>query len=85
MGEFLAGASWGVWFVMAAIIAAGLWAIVHYWTSGDIAVAMIGRAQRSGHGERAGRVARHALVWPTSLREVASLPFAQDLLCQWLH
>jgi hypothetical protein len=29
MGEFLAGASWGVWFVMAAIIAAGLWAIVH--------------------------------------------------------
>jgi hypothetical protein len=29
MGEFLAGASWGVWFVLAAIIAAGLWAIVH--------------------------------------------------------
>jgi hypothetical protein len=24
MGEFLAGASWGVWFVLAAIIAAGL-------------------------------------------------------------
>jgi hypothetical protein len=29
MGEFLAGASWGVWFVLAAIIAAGLWAILH--------------------------------------------------------
>jgi hypothetical protein len=29
MGEFLAGASWVVWFVLAAIIAAGLWAIVH--------------------------------------------------------
>jgi hypothetical protein len=44
MGEFLAGASWGVWFVLAAIIAAGLWAIVHKWASGDIAVAMIGLA-----------------------------------------
>jgi hypothetical protein len=29
MGEFLAAASWGVWFVLAAIVAAGLWAIVH--------------------------------------------------------
>jgi hypothetical protein len=29
MGDFLIGASWGAWFILAAIIAAGLWAIVH--------------------------------------------------------
>jgi hypothetical protein len=29
MGDFLTGASWGAWFVLAAITAAGLWAIVH--------------------------------------------------------
>jgi hypothetical protein len=28
MGQFLIGASWGAWFVLAAIIAAGLYAIV---------------------------------------------------------
>jgi hypothetical protein len=29
MSDFLTGASWGAWFILAAIIAAGLWAIVH--------------------------------------------------------
>jgi hypothetical protein len=29
MGDFLTGASWGAWFILAAITAAGLWAIVH--------------------------------------------------------
>jgi hypothetical protein len=29
MGDFLIGVSWGAWFILAAIIAAGLWAIVH--------------------------------------------------------
>jgi hypothetical protein len=29
MGEFLTGASWGAWFILAAITAAGLWAFVH--------------------------------------------------------
>ena len=29
MTDFLKGASWGAWFVLAGIIAAGLWAFVH--------------------------------------------------------
>ena len=29
MGDFLTGASWGAWFVLAGIAAAGLWAFVH--------------------------------------------------------
>ena len=29
MGDFLTGASWGAWFVLAAISVAALWAIVH--------------------------------------------------------
>ena len=29
MGDFLTGASWGAWFVVAAITTAALWAIVH--------------------------------------------------------
>jgi hypothetical protein len=29
MTDFLKGASWGAWFVLAAIIAAGLWAFVY--------------------------------------------------------
>ena len=29
MGDFLAGASWGAWFLLAGIVAAGLWAFVH--------------------------------------------------------
>jgi hypothetical protein len=29
MGDFLKGARWGAWFVLAGITAAGLWAIVH--------------------------------------------------------
>jgi hypothetical protein len=29
MGDFITGASWGAWFILATIIAAGLWAIVH--------------------------------------------------------
>jgi hypothetical protein len=29
MSDFLTGASWGAWFVAAAITAAALWAIVH--------------------------------------------------------
>ena len=29
MGEFLTGASWGAWSILAAITAAGLWAFVH--------------------------------------------------------
>jgi hypothetical protein len=29
MTDFLKGASWGAWFVLAGIIAAGLWALVH--------------------------------------------------------
>jgi len=29
MGDFLTGARWGAWFVLAGITAAGLWAIVH--------------------------------------------------------
>jgi hypothetical protein len=29
MGDFLTGASWGAWFLLAGIAAAGLWAFVH--------------------------------------------------------
>jgi len=29
MGDFLTGASWGAWFILAGIVAAGLWAFVH--------------------------------------------------------
>jgi Na+/H+ antiporter NhaC len=29
MGDFLTGASWGAWFILAGIAAAGLWAFVH--------------------------------------------------------
>ena len=29
MGDFMTGVSWGAWFVLAAITAAGLFAIVH--------------------------------------------------------
>jgi hypothetical protein len=29
MSDFLTGASWGAWFVVATITAAALWAIVH--------------------------------------------------------
>ena len=29
MGDFMTGASWGAWFVLAAITVAALWAIVH--------------------------------------------------------
>jgi hypothetical protein len=29
MGDFLTGASWGAWFVLAGITAAALWAFVH--------------------------------------------------------
>jgi hypothetical protein len=29
MGDLLRGASWGAWFVLAAISAADLWTIVH--------------------------------------------------------
>jgi len=29
MTDFLKGASWGAWFVLAGIVASGLWAIVH--------------------------------------------------------
>jgi len=29
VGDFLTGIRWGAWFFLAAIVAAGLWAIVH--------------------------------------------------------
>jgi hypothetical protein len=29
MGDFLTGASWGAWFFLAGIVAAGLWAFVY--------------------------------------------------------
>jgi hypothetical protein len=29
MGDFLTGASWGAWFILAGIVATGLWAFVH--------------------------------------------------------
>jgi hypothetical protein len=29
MTDFLKGASWGAWFILAGIVAAGLWAFVH--------------------------------------------------------
>jgi hypothetical protein len=29
MSDFLTGASWGAWFVMAGITAAALWVFVH--------------------------------------------------------
>jgi hypothetical protein len=29
MGDFLTGASWGAWFLLAGIVAAGLWVFVH--------------------------------------------------------
>jgi hypothetical protein len=30
MGDFLTGARWGAWFILAAITAAALWTIVHW-------------------------------------------------------
>jgi len=29
MTDFLKGASWGAWFILAGIVAAGLWAVLH--------------------------------------------------------
>jgi len=29
MTDFLKGASWGAWFILAGIVAAGLWVFVH--------------------------------------------------------